>query len=95
MGVVRKISIALTEELAMDVDQAVASGDYASSSEVIREALRQWKQQREADLAHIAELRRLVQEGLDSGEPQPVTDAWFDDIIARGKARLAAHKVGE
>ena len=94
MGVVRKISIALTEELATDVDQAVASGDYASSSEVIREALRQWKQVREADLARIAELRRLVQEGLDSGEP---IEGNFDaeDIIRRGRERLAAWRASQ
>ena len=94
MGVVRKISIALTEELATDVDRAVASGDYASSSEVIREALRQWKQVREADLARIAELRRLVQEGLDSGEP---IEGNFDaeDIIRRGRERLAAWRAGQ
>ncbi|MGF7148741.1 antitoxin ParD1/3/4 [Sphingomonas zeicaulis] len=85
----------MTEELATDVDQAVASGDYASSSEVIREALRQWKQQREADQARIAELRRLMQEGLDSGEPQALNDAFFDDIITRGMARLAARKAAE
>lgn len=94
MGVVRKISIALTEELATDVEQAVASGDYASSSEVIREALRQWKQVREADLARIAELRRLVQEGLDSGEP---IEGNFDaeDIIRRGRERLAAWRASQ
>ena len=90
MGVVRKISIALTEELAADVEKAVESGDYASNSEVIRDALRHWKDIREAREAKLTELRRLIQEGLDSGEPEPVTDDWFDDIVARGKARLAS-----
>ena len=86
MGAVRKISIALTEELAADVERAVESGDYASSSEVIREALRAWRDER---ALRIAELRRLVEEGLASGPVKPVNDAWFDDIIRRGKARLA------
>lgn len=89
MGVVRKISIALTEELAADVEKAVESGDYASNSEVIRDALRRWKDSRDIREAKLVELRRLIQEGLDSGEPEPVTDQWFDDIVARGKARLA------
>ena len=35
-----KISISLTDEHARLVNEAVANGDYASSSEVIREALR-------------------------------------------------------
>ncbi len=42
------------------------SGEYASSSEVIREALRDWKQKRLLQLENIDELRRW-QEGIDSG----------------------------
>jgi antitoxin ParD1/3/4 len=89
MGAVRKISIALTEELAADVERAVESGDYASSSEVIRDALRAWRDDRAVKLA---ELRRLVEEGLASGAPQPVSDDWFEDIVRRGKARLAEQR---
>jgi antitoxin ParD1/3/4 len=37
---VEKMSIALTPELAAAVRAAVASGEYVSSSEVVREALR-------------------------------------------------------
>jgi len=37
---VSKVSVALTPELAQLVQQAVAGGEYASGSEVIREALR-------------------------------------------------------
>lgn len=92
MGAVRKISIALTEELAADVESAVESGDYASSSEVIRDALRRWKQARETEAAKLADLRQAIQEALDSGPPMPVTDDWFDDIIRRGRARLEVQR---
>ncbi|MGN6271304.1 MAG: type II toxin-antitoxin system ParD family antitoxin [Sphingomonas sp.] len=89
MGVVRKLSIALTEELASEVDQAVAAGDYASTSEVIRDALRLWRRDRDADRAESARLRRLWEEGLASGEP---IEGGFDpeDIARRGRARLEA-----
>ncbi len=40
MSNVSKISIALTAEMNTLVQAAVASGEYATSSEVIREALR-------------------------------------------------------
>lgn len=43
MASVEKLSIALTHEMADEVRAAVDSGDYASSSEVIREALRDWR----------------------------------------------------
>ena len=56
---VEKLSISLTEEHARLVQDAVASGDYASSSEVIREALRDWRAKRL--------LGQLWDEGLASG----------------------------
>jgi len=95
MGVVRKLSIALTEELASGVDEAVAAGDYASTSEVIRDALRLWRRGRDADRAENVRLRRLWNEGLASGEPQEVTEDWFEDVKHRGIARLAALRDGD
>jgi antitoxin ParD1/3/4 len=89
MGEVRKISIALTEELAADVERAVASGDYASTSEVIRDALRGWKQDRATKAAELGDLRRMWAEGLASGDPRPVDEDWFASIGKRGMERLA------
>lgn len=88
MSAVRKISVALTDELADDVERAVANGDYASTGEVVRDALRDWQGRRAARETKLVELRRLVQEGLDSGIAGPVDDAWFDSIIERGMAKL-------
>ncbi len=87
MGAIRKISIALTEEMAVSVDQAVASGDYATTSEVIRDALRLWKGRRLAEDA--ATLSRLWEEGLASGPPA-AGNFDPDDIARRGRERLAA-----
>jgi antitoxin ParD1/3/4 len=64
---VSKISVALTPEMADSVAQAVQSGDYASSGEVIREALREWKQRRTIGHEERARLAQLWAEGLASG----------------------------
>jgi antitoxin ParD1/3/4 len=48
----------------------VEKGEYASSSEVVREALRDWKLKRSLQQKEIEELRRLWQIGLDSGPGQ-------------------------
>ena len=69
MGHVEKRSITLSPELAAAVDGVVEAGEYASASEVIREALRQWKERRDLFGYTIEELRQLVQEGIDSGAP--------------------------
>jgi antitoxin ParD1/3/4 len=73
---VAKVSVALTPEMNELVQQAVASGEYASGSEVIREALREWKLRRTLKLHERAELRQLWAEGLQSGP------ARFGDIEA-------------
>jgi antitoxin ParD1/3/4 len=67
MSNVEKISIALTPDLALLVQQAVESGGYASTSEVIREALRDWKIKRSFREQQIEEVRSLWREGINSG----------------------------
>lgn len=67
MPTVEKLSIALTPEMAKEVRLAVESGEYASSSEVIREALRDWRRKRALQDQEIEELRTLWREGVDSG----------------------------
>jgi antitoxin ParD1/3/4 len=67
MGKIQKVSIALTEELAETVRAAVASGDFGSSSEVVRAALREWQERRERARAEVELIRRLWREGIESG----------------------------
>ncbi|WP_295541860.1 type II toxin-antitoxin system ParD family antitoxin [uncultured Thiohalocapsa sp.] len=67
MAHVEKVSVALTAEMLAAVREAVESGEYASSSEVMREALRDWKRRRLLEQREIEELRCLWQEGLESG----------------------------
>ncbi len=64
---VEKLSIALTNDLADLVREAVESGDYASTSEVVRDALREWKAKRELRGLDVEVLRRLWDEGMQSG----------------------------
>lgn len=66
MANIEKISVAMPTDMLALVRRAVESGDYASTSEVIREALREWKGRRETREEAIDELRRLWREGLES-----------------------------
>jgi antitoxin ParD1/3/4 len=67
MSTVEKITIALTPDLASMVRDAVNNGYYASTSEIVREALRDWKKKQIADEQRAWELRALWKEGIDSG----------------------------
>lgn len=64
-------SIALTPQWVRWVDELVASGEYQSASEVVRDglrALRDDRQRREAELAEIQARLRLALEEADAGE---------------------------
>ncbi|THB65832.1 MAG: type II toxin-antitoxin system ParD family antitoxin [Desulfovibrio sp.] len=73
-----KISISLTDAHAQMIEQVVQSGDYGSTSEVIREALREWKARRI--------LGTLWDEGISSGLSDP-TDT-IDNIKAEARKSL-------
>ncbi len=64
---VAKMSVTLTEEMAGMIGTAVETGEYASSSEVIREALREWKARRSLLEQEREHIRRLWDDGLASG----------------------------
>jgi antitoxin ParD1/3/4 len=83
MANVEKISVALTPEMAATMRQVVEAGEYASASEVMREALREWKLRRTQREKAVEELRRLWDEGIASG---PAVDG--DEAFARMRARL-------
>ena len=67
MANVLKVSVALTPEMSAMVNQAVESGEYATGSEVIREALREWKQRRSLPQHERDNLHNLWAEGIASG----------------------------
>ena len=73
-----KISISLTDSQLQLVEQAVQSGDYASSSEVVREALREWKARRV--------LGQLWDTGLASDDSDHIES--IDDIKSAARQQL-------
>jgi antitoxin ParD1/3/4 len=72
---VEKISIALPPEMVAVVRRAVETGEYASSSEVVRDALRDWTQKRSLRQQGIDELRQVWRQAMEDKTPgAPVND---------------------
>lgn len=89
MANVEKISVALTPEMAAMMREVVDAGEYASASEVMRQALREWKDRRTQREQAIEELRRLWDRGIASGPPSDGEEA-----VARIRARVGADRSG-
>jgi antitoxin ParD1/3/4 len=80
-----RITITMPAEMAEILRQAVAGGEYASTSEVVREALRDWSRNRDAERRDLEALRTAIRAGLDSGPAIPA-----DQVFAELRARYAA-----
>lgn len=85
MATVEKMTIALTQEQASFVRGVVDSGEFASTSEAIREAVREWKERRELLGYTIGELRELVREGVVS---LPSSRPAMSDVKAEARSRF-------
>jgi len=64
MADVERLTVTMPTEMLAVVKAAVNDGDYASTSEVIREALRDWKMKRALQLQEFVALKEDIQQGL-------------------------------
>ena len=91
---VQKLSIALPKEMVADIRTAVDSGRYATASEVIREAVREWRDKPRELPESVRvpktkeEFRKRLQDAiasLDRGEGIPA-----EQVYAAMRARIRA-----
>jgi antitoxin ParD1/3/4 len=72
----KNTSIALGKPYTDFIYEKVGSGEFATGSEVVREALRQYMHED----AKIVALRSMIQKSLDSGPAVEFDiDAWFEE----------------
>jgi len=81
---VEKLTVVLPPDALRLIREAIAEGDYESIEDVLLDALRAWKMERAGRKAMIAELRRDIQEGIESG---PGDNLDVEDFIKRAKER--------
>ena len=82
MANIEKLSIALTREQVASLKEAVDGGEYATTSEIVREAVRDWQLKRKLRDEDINRLRQLWDTGKASGNVGEV-----DMNRLRGEAR--------
>jgi antitoxin ParD1/3/4 len=90
MAEIERMTITLPAEMAAAVRGAVDGGDYASSSEVMREALRDWKLKRARQLQELAALKAEIDLGLTDLVEGRVQAFDAGRIIERGRQLLAS-----
>jgi antitoxin ParD1/3/4 len=89
MSDVERLTITLPTEMLATIKQAVDAGDYASTSEVMRAAIRDWKMKRALQLEEFAALKADIDAGLADIAEGRVADFDAVRIIERGRQILA------
>ncbi len=87
------MNVNLTPELEKLIQDKVKSGLYNNQSEVVREALRLLVEKDELRLAHLAELRTALSEGLEQANRGELLDG--DEVIREMRAFLNARRSGK
>ena len=90
MAEIERLTITLPSDMAAAIKGAVNGGDYASTSEVVREAVRDWKMKRALQLQELAALKAEIDRGLADVAEGRVQDFDADRIIERGRKLLAS-----
>ena len=89
MAAIERLTITLPSDMAAVIKSAVDGGDYASNSEVVREALRDWKMKRAIQMQELASLKADIDRGLTDLAAGRVQDFDKARIIERGRKLLA------
>jgi antitoxin ParD1/3/4 len=88
MAVDEQLPVTVPAELAHTIRAAVAHGDYASSNEVVRDALAEWARKRDTQAQKHAALKADIDRGLDDLAAGRVIEFAPERIAARGRQVL-------
>ena len=67
-----KISITMTPEMLRLIRETVDAGEYASTSEVVRDAMRLWQRERQENQERLNVIRGRIRRSFD--DPRPDLD---------------------
>ena len=90
MSAIERMTITIPAEMAATLRQTVAGGEYASTSEVVREALREWTRHRDAERRDLETLRAAIRAGDESGPAIPAEEVFAElrQMIAERRAQV-------
>ena len=84
MSAMERVTVALPATMAEQMRAAVDAGEYATTSEVVRDALRLWESRRELRVRAVERLRDAWSARKVSGESTPLD---IEAVIARARRK--------
>jgi antitoxin ParD1/3/4 len=77
-----KISVTITSDMLRAIRESVSAGEYASTSEALRDAVRLWQRQRLEDAERMEGLRARLRRSIDDPRPS-LSDGEVDERLER------------
>jgi len=87
---IERLTVTMPAEMAGVMRSAVDAGEYASVSEIVREALRDWSRRRLDDQTALAALREAIRDGDESGPDIPASEVFAEMRAMVAERRLQA-----
>lgn len=87
-----RVDISLNDEDRHFLEEAVKSGRFDSESEVIAEALSEFRIREAIRAEKIGELRAKVQVGIEQADRGEFVEFTAEDVKTAGRTRLAARQ---
>lgn len=89
MANIERMTVVFPEPTAARICAAVEAGEYATTSEAVRDAVRLWSGRRQLQEHELERLRQAWDAGKASGMHGPIA---FDELRQEARRRLAAAK---
>lgn len=89
MSAIERLTITMPAAMAAVLRATVEGGEYATTSEIVREALREWTRARDSERRDLEALREAIRIGDESGPGVPAADVFAElrQLIADRRAR--------
>jgi antitoxin ParD1/3/4 len=90
MGKLERVTVTIPEEMVAKMRVAVQSGEYATSSEIVREALRNWNAKLIAGMISVQEAHEILRRAteVDKFEAEAQVAKSKKSKTAKGAKRL-------
>jgi antitoxin ParD1/3/4 len=85
MQTAEEFSVSMPLDMANDIRAVVEAGEFPSTSDAIRDAIRVWRRQRLEDAERLKVIRARIRRSLD--DPRP--NMCLEEVDARLAARFA------
>tara|TARA_E500000318_G_scaffold71839_1_gene66489 strand:+ start:206 stop:499 length:294 start_codon:yes stop_codon:yes gene_type:complete len=85
---IERMTVTVTQEMADTMRSAIREGGYASSSEIIREALRDWQHKRKLKQSELDVLRADIAVADQDIAEDRVSSFNAETILQRGQEKL-------